>query len=155
MSDLNIRNFTRHEVPGLLFPKIANEILPEWEISLVFAGKIRAQRLNVLMRKKTYVPNVLSYKVGNKHGEIIICPIIASKHAHKFGISPYEFTVFLFIHGLLHLKGYRHGTTMDKHEWNLLSKFVKKQFITHDTKNSNRNRYRDVPDKNGRCRGSN
>jgi hypothetical protein len=36
--------------------------------------------------------------------------------ATKFGMTPNEYVGFLFIHGLLHLKGYSHGDTMDKAE---------------------------------------
>ncbi len=154
MNTLHIRNFTRQSVPGLLLTRVAHVMLPKWEVSLVFAGEVRAKKLNTLMRGKTYVPNVLSYKVGKEHGEIIICPKVAIREAASFGLSPKLFIVFLFIHGLLHLKGYRHGTTMEKCQWKLLTQFTEKPTNTHDTKNSNRNRYRDVPSENGRHRRS-
>lgn len=154
MNTINIRNFTRQSVPGLLLTHIAHVMLPTWEVSLVFAGEVRAKKLNTLMRGKTYIPNVLSYKVGKQHGEIIICPKVAMREASSFGLSPRLFIVFLFIHGLLHLKGYRHGTTMEECQWKLLTQFTEKSANAHDTKNSNRNRYRDVPSKDGRNRRS-
>lgn len=150
MNVLNIRNFTRQHVPGLLFTRITNVMLSKWEISLVFVGEVRAKRLNTAMRGKSYVPNVLSYKVGERHGELIICPQAAARQAASFNLSPNAYTVLLFIHGLLHLKGYRHGTTMERCEWKLLAQFINKPTYTHDTKNCNRNRYWNVPGKNGR-----
>ncbi len=150
MNVLNIRNLTRQHVPGLLFTAITNVMLSKWEISLVFVGEARAKRLNITMRGKNYVPNVLSYKVGERHGELIICPRAAARQAASFNLSPSAYIVLLFIHGLLHLKGYRHGTTMERREWKLLAQFINKQTYTHDTKNRNWNRYWNVPGKNGR-----
>ncbi len=155
MNTLHIRNLTRQSVPGLLLTRIARVMLPKWEMSLVFVGETRAKKLNTLMRGKTYVPNVLSYKVGNEHGEIIICPKVAMREAQSFGLSTKLFIGFLFIHGLLHLKGYQHGSIMEKSQWELLAQFAGKSVHTHDTKNSNRNRHRNLPSKNGSNRRSN
>ncbi len=125
MGGLTIRNFTRRNVPGSPFEKALSLILPDWEISLVFVGETRAKNLNIRLRKKTYTPNVLSYELGKNSGEIFICPKIAVKNASSFGLSSSNFILLLFIHGLLHLKGYRHGTTMEEHERKFLSRIVR------------------------------
>lgn len=123
-SSVDIRNFTRRSAPVFPYTKIAQAVLPGWDISLVFCGEIRAQKLNVALRKKTYIPNVLSYESGTKSGEIIICLPIAKKQAQSYGLSYPHFTVFLFIHGLLHLKGLPHGTTMERHERSFLKRYT-------------------------------
>ncbi|VAW32258.1 Metal-dependent hydrolase YbeY, involved in rRNA and/or ribosome maturation and assembly [hydrothermal vent metagenome] len=124
MKGLTIRNLTRQAVLGSLFVKASKKILPSWEVSLVFIGEVRAKRLNKDLRGKTYTPNVLSYALNEKHGEIFICPKSAEKQASEFGLSLRDFMLLLFIHGLLHLKGYRHGTTMERYERKVLTQIV-------------------------------
>ena len=121
---VDVRNFTRRSAPVFPYKEIAKAILPGWDISLVFAGETRAKNLNIVLRNKDYVPNVLSYESGNRSGEIIICLPVAKKQAQSYGVSYNHFVVFLFIHGLLHLKGLPHGTTMERHERTFLKRFT-------------------------------
>ena len=85
-----------------------------YELSLSFVGATRAQAFNVKYRKKSYVPNVLSFPLTETVGEIIICPAVAKSEAKKFNLSVDGYIAYLFIHGLVHLKGHDHGDTMDK-----------------------------------------
>jgi ssRNA-specific RNase YbeY (16S rRNA maturation enzyme) len=62
---------------------------------------------------KKPVSNVLSFSLSKTSGEILIC---------KSAAKPYS-VEFLFIHGLLHLKGRRHGATMKREEDRLLERF--------------------------------
>lgn len=122
---IDLRNFTRQKpLPSFRFKEIAQAVLPNWDISLVYCGEIRAQNLNQALRGKSYVPNVLSYESGKNSGEIIICLPVARRQAATYGLSYTHFTAFLFIHGLLHLKGQPHGTTMEEHERSLLKRFT-------------------------------
>lgn len=61
--------------------------------------------------KKT--SNVLAFPLSKTSGEIVIC---------KAAAKPYT-ADFLFIHGLLHLKGYKHGGIMEREEAKLIKKF--------------------------------
>lgn len=124
MKGLSTRNLTRRSVPGVPFTKIAKAILPTWELSLVFVTPEEAKRLNKTLRKKTYTPNVLSYESAPKSGEVIICLSVAKEQAPEYGLPYAAFVGLLFIHALLHLKGERHGTTMEKRERALLARFV-------------------------------
>lgn len=96
----------------------------KYELSLTFIGTTRAQKLNVQYRKKNYTPNVLSFPLDSTHGEIYICPQIANKEAHEFNLSQRGYVGFLFIHGLLHLKGYKHGAKMETLEKRYLKRFA-------------------------------
>jgi rRNA maturation RNase YbeY len=153
-STLDVRNFTRRSAPGLPYQKIAAAILPSWEISLVFAGETRAKNLNIQLRDKDYIPNVLSYETSStkkeRSGEIIICPSVAKKQAPDYELPYAAFVGFLFIHGLLHLKGLRHGTTMDRYEREYLSRFIPVSTFSskspHGPTHRNRNRHRNAPD---------
>jgi len=141
---LDVRNFTRRAAPGVPYAKIASAILPGWDLSLVFAGEQRARTLNIQLRNKNYVPNVLSYEASSskkeRSGEIIICPAVAKRQAGDYDLSYSSFIAFLFIHGLLHLKGLPHGTTMDRYERKYLSRFISapNSSSPHGSKNRNR-----------------
>ena len=135
-------------MPGRVFQKAAARILPSWDISLFLTTPKEAQSLNRALRNKTYIPNVLSYAVGEKNGEVILCPSEAKKQAHTFSLAPDDFLLLLFIHGLLHLKGMRHGTTMERLERKLLARVS--DTYPHGTTHSNRNRHRHISGKSSR-----
>ncbi|MBI2025190.1 rRNA maturation RNase YbeY [Candidatus Kaiserbacteria bacterium] len=148
MSGVSVRNLTRRRLaaPRVVFSKITNEVLPDWEISLVFVGPKKALELNKKLRGKSYVPNVLSYVSGDKSGEIIICLSEAAKQASSFLLTPKAYCLYLFIHAALHIKGWAHGDKMDTCERKILSRYEKAH--------SYGNRHRHVPSKNGRRRGA-
>lgn len=157
MSGVSIHNLTRHErVPRFAYGKITERVLPHWTISLVFVDPTKARELNEKMRGKTYVPNVLSYALDKRHGEIVICLREAEKQSAAYAMDERTFVLYLFIHGILHIKGWVHGVRMETYERKLLAKFAGKSARTYlnETTHSHRHRHRDVPGKNGRYRGS-
>lgn len=106
-----------HNVPELPYDAMKDRILGKsYTLSLTFVGSTRAKALNKAHRNATYVPNVLSFPLDDAHGEIYITPIIAEREAKKFSMTRDGYIGFLFIHGLLHLKGHLHGDTMEKAE---------------------------------------
>lgn len=103
--------------PDLPYQKIKEKVLGKtYTLSLVFVGEARAQQINESSRGKTYVPNVLSFPLSDTAGEIFICPKAAKKEASSFNLSYEGYIGYLFIHGLLHLKGFDHGEHMEKLE---------------------------------------
>ncbi len=115
---------TVKKYPKLDYQKFKDTILgKKYQLSLAFVGSKRAQSINIASRKKDYVPNVLSFPFDQNQGEIFICPEIAATEAHKFSLSQDGYIAFLFIHGLIHLKGHDHGEAMDKLEKSYLKKF--------------------------------
>jgi probable rRNA maturation factor len=88
----------------------------KYTLSLTFIGATRAQKLNKTYRNAEYIPNVLSFPLDKHVGEIYIAPSVAEKEASKFSLSTRGYVGYLFIHGLLHLKGYPHGATMERAE---------------------------------------
>ena len=123
MATVATRNLTRRPAPRFAYTTIATEVLPDWDISLVFLGPTQAQKLNQRLRNKDYVPNVLSYAVGKTSGEILICLAEAAKQAPLHDMDARTFVLYLFIHGLLHLKGMPHGATMERSEQALVARF--------------------------------
>lgn len=115
---------TVKEYPKLPYEKIKDAVLGNnFDVSLVFVGEKRAQQLNQDSRGKTYVPNVLSFPLTDKSGEIYITPKTAKKEAKAFELSERGYIGYLFIHGLLHLKGLDHGSKMEKLEQKYMKQF--------------------------------
>jgi probable rRNA maturation factor len=112
-----LRSTTRTSAPPLPFKKITDDIMgASYALSLVFVGDTRSKKLNTLYRNKTYIPNVLSFPLSDTEGEVYINPRQARREAQKFGMTEKGFIGYLFIHALLHLKGYAHGDTMEEVE---------------------------------------
>lgn len=111
--------------PKLPYEKIKNDVLGKhYVLSLVFIGERRARALNVAHRNRSYIPNVLSFPYDKDHGEICIAPTVAARESKAWDMTPKEYTGYLFIHGLLHLKGHRHGATMEKAEKRYLKRHI-------------------------------
>jgi probable rRNA maturation factor len=115
---------TVKQYPAFPYETIKNDILGKrYTLALQFVGPTRAQKLNQDYRQKTYVPNVLSFPLDTTTGEIFICPQVAVKEAARYSLSPQGYVAYLFIHGLLHLKGYDHGDKMEQYEQRYLRKY--------------------------------
>lgn len=98
-------------IPHFPYETVKNDILgKKYSLSLSFVGPTRAQKLNAQYRKKTYTPNVLSFPLDASTGEIVICPAIARLEHKQYNLSVDGYIAFLFIHGLLHLRGHDHHT---------------------------------------------
>ena len=108
-----------------LFETIKRHVLGKtYTLSLTFIGDARSQTLNKTYRRKDYPTNVLSFPLDAASGEILINLALAKREARKFGTTQARHTTYLFIHGLLHLKGHTHGDTMEKQEKALLKRFL-------------------------------
>jgi len=115
---------TTKTCPDLPYERIKNDILgKEYQLALFIVGPTRAQAINQLSRKKGYVPNVLSFPYESHCGEIVLCPMVAKREAKPYGMTYEGYFGFLYIHGLLHLKGYDHGDAMEKLEKKYVTKY--------------------------------
>jgi probable rRNA maturation factor len=110
-------NKTKGKLPRLPFALIKDAVLSkEYELSLVFVGDEESRELNIKHRGKDYIPNVLSFELNEGSGEIFINPLEAARQAPDFDRTPDNFIGYLYIHGLVHLKGMDHGSTMERTE---------------------------------------
>lgn len=115
---------TTRTYPKLPYQVIKDDILGKnYNLSLVFVGAKRAKALNQTTRQKSYVPNVLSFPLSNEAGEIYLTPAVAKRETKRFGHTYRQHVCYLFIHGLLHLKGFDHGPKMEKLEDRYLKKY--------------------------------
>ena len=120
----SLSNTTKRSVPALSFKHMKDAILGEsYSLDLVFVGDRRSRALNYAYRRKTYVPNVLSFPLDAQTGQIFINPHRVRIEAKRFNMNERQFCGYLFIHGLLHLDGHDHGDTMEKVEARYMKRF--------------------------------
>lgn len=107
-----------------LYLAIKNHVLGEkFELSLVFVGDKLSKSLNNKYRGKNKPTDILSFPLSSQSGEIFINLKRVTVEARKFNRSFENFVLFLFVHGLLHLKGMDHGSKMENAEKKVRTKF--------------------------------
>jgi probable rRNA maturation factor len=117
LTNLEITNKTKGRLPSLPFELIKDTILGnKYELSLVFVTASEILKLNKTYRNINTPTDILSFPLSKNNGEIFICPSETRKMMCEFGRDYQNFVAFLFIHGLVHLKGYDHGDKMEKIE---------------------------------------
>jgi len=122
--NLSITKTTKGKLPSLPFEDVKRLVLgKEYILSVVFVGDKLSKRLNQNYRGKNYVPDILSFPYDKKEGEIFINLNKTKKLSKKFKMGEKKFILYIFIHGLLHLKGLKHGSTMDRMELVYLKRF--------------------------------
>jgi len=114
---LSITNTTKGKLPRLPFAKMTEAVLgKEYECSLVIVSPRKSRELNRTHRGKDSSTNILSFPLDDNEGEIFLDLEKARKEAPDFDRSYTNFVGFLFIHGLLHLKGFDHSSKMETQE---------------------------------------
>jgi probable rRNA maturation factor len=113
---------------GINFPALgvrlakALKLRSEREVGLRFVSEAEIQRLNRLYRKKNRPTDVLSFEPApgpgvssrTQFGDLVICPVYASREAKRRSIEVREELVRLLVHGVLHLAGYDHATEAEE-----------------------------------------
>jgi len=122
--DFSITNNTKGKLPSLPFESLKEQILGEkYELSIAFVTPEESHRLNLTYRQKDKPANVLSFPLSKDSGELVLDPKTSSADAKNFDMTPQKFLLFLVIHGMLHLKGLDHGSTMEREEKKFLKIF--------------------------------
>ena len=99
------------------FDQIKKAVLgSKYELSFVFISPEKIRQLNKTYRDINKATDILSFPLSKTFGEIFICKSEARKEMVKFNRSYENFLAFLFIHGLVHLKGFNHGPKMEQME---------------------------------------
>lgn len=117
-------NETKAKMPRLAFLRMKKAVLgKKYELSVAIVGASKIRELNRRYRAIDKPTDILSFPLSKTEGEIYICPTLAKKEATKFDRLYENFLLFLFIHGLVHLKGYDHGSRMESIEARFRKKF--------------------------------
>ncbi|HVS79454.1 MAG TPA: rRNA maturation RNase YbeY [Candidatus Paceibacterota bacterium] len=119
-----IRQTTKERVPKLPFEAMKNAALgKKYSLSIVFCGEKRMRTLNHTHRRIDKPTDILSFPLDEESGEIFISIKNSRKMMRDFGRELDNFIGFLFIHGLIHLKGFDHGSRMEAEEVKLRRRF--------------------------------
>lgn len=116
--NFSLQSTTKQQRPrlayGVPFLNIKEKILGKrYELSLVFVGDTRMRALNEKYRKKNATTDILSFPISKNAGEIFISQKEAARRSKKTKLSEKQYLTFLYIHGLLHLSGHKHGKVME------------------------------------------
>lgn len=119
--NLSINKTTRGRIPNLPFEYLKNKVLGKnYNLSLVFIGDKLSRKYNKEYLNKDKSTNILSFPYSSSSGEIFLNLAQTKREHSSFGFNIKKFQAFLFIHGLLHLKGLTHGSRMEKAETKIL-----------------------------------
>lgn len=99
------------------FQRLKNDILgKKYSLSIAYVSEKKSREINKKYRKKDKATNVLSFALRKNEGELVLCPAVIKKEAKSFSKTFDQFLGFLVIHGMLHLKGMKHSSTMERIE---------------------------------------
>lgn len=116
----------RGDIPEVPFLLIKEKVLgKKYNLTIIFCTPQESQERNQGYRDKDYPTNILSFPLSNDEGEIYISLATVRRDAKKFEMSYNKFLHLLIIHGILHLKGLDHGSTMEKLEDTYLTTYYK------------------------------
>jgi probable rRNA maturation factor len=119
-----ITNTTKGKLPRLPFVYMKDIILgKKYELGVSFLSAKKQKEINMTYRGINKTTNVLSFPISKTSGDITFDLIKVKKDAPLFDMTYPKFLQYLFIHGLLHLKGYDHSDIMEKQEKKFLKKF--------------------------------
>lgn len=121
---VSIHHETKGKHPRLPFVLLKNALLgTRYELSIAFVSSKTSQKLNRMYRSKNKPTNVLSFPIDAHSGELVLDLKKIKAEYKDFGMRETQFIVYLLIHGMLHLKGMEHSSTMEKQEKKFLKKF--------------------------------
>lgn len=121
---LSVVNKTRQQTPSLAWSKITTKILgANYELSVVLISDKQSHTLNKKYRGKDKPTNVLSFPLSKGDGELFLNLTQIKRECANYERNYSQHLTALFIHGLLHLAGQEHGSTMDVKERKFLKLF--------------------------------
>ena len=94
-----------------------------YDLSVAFLSPLKMREVTLRTKKVDKASNVLSFPLSKTSGEILLCRATAKKEAKSYGMDTETFVSYLFIHGLLHLKGWDHSATMENEERRIMKRF--------------------------------
>ena len=121
---LSIKNLTKRTEPQIPYHKIVDTTLgKDYDLSVVFVADALSKRLNKKYRNKNRPTNILSFPIDKCTGEIFLNLGLIKKEAKLSNLTFRSYTAYILIHGLLHLKGFVHGSKMKSEEQKVLDRF--------------------------------
>ena len=107
-----------------LFSNIKDSVLGKrYDLSVAFLSREEMRAVTRKTKRQNKASNVLAFPLSKQSGEILICTATARAQCKAYGMSERTFVAFLFIHGLLHLRGLKHSVTMEGEERRIMKQF--------------------------------
>ena len=103
----------RRGVPGAALLRKWARCASSSPVTLRIVGEREGRELNRTFRKKDYATNVLSFAYDNRGGDIVLCHPVIAREARAQGKTLAAHYAHLVLHGVLHLRGYRHEKKRD------------------------------------------
>ena len=114
---LTIIKFKKFTPPRLPYRRAARKVLGSaYELDLIFVPSAAMRNLNKLYRRVNKSTNVLSFALSPAYGQLVFDTNLIKQEAKSSGKPFRKYLWRLFLHGLLHLRGFRHGRKMDAAE---------------------------------------
>ena len=130
----------------------------KFSVSIAYISDQKMREINHRYRKIDKTTDILSFSLDKNLGEILISKKEAEKKARLFGMKNKDYLDYILIHGLLHLKGFEHGSIMERHEKRLCKLFgIRLPYFLdelNEQKNNSRARHRDIPSQSNSGRRS-
>lgn len=114
---VHIFNETKVRMPRKAMTTIYRDLLQATcSLNVIGISNAKARRLNHTYRKTNTPASVLSFPPDTGPAEIYLNMQRATVTAQKEDIPLTEHLLFLYLHALLHILGYRHGKAMELRE---------------------------------------
>jgi len=123
-ANFTLVNATKAKLPRLAFAQMKEAALgSDYILSVSIVSKETIRELNKKYRQIDEPTDILSFPLTAHEGEIYLNLEYAKKESKKFNRTYENFLGYLFIHGLVHLKGYDHSSKMEEIEVKLRKLF--------------------------------
>lgn len=115
--NLTVTRATPGTLPRVPFARLHKEIMgSDYSLDITFIGTKQSEQMHIDWKNKDGAANILSFPLDEQTGEIYLSIAAARREYKNFNLSYEGYLTFLIIHGMLHLKGMTHGSTMEKSE---------------------------------------
>ena len=126
MKQIRVRNQQRRDsVVSKEIRKVATILMDElretnaYDLTIVFVNETRMAKINLKHLHHEGATDIITFDYTTPillHGELIICPAVASEHAAQYQVTLGHEIARNIVHGVLHLLGYDDGQTIARNK---------------------------------------
>lgn len=131
---IEINNRTKLKIPKkLIFRAILTALryfkVKTAEISIAAVVSAEVRKLNKQRRRQDKPTDIISFRLNRQplEGELVICYSYIKNEAKRAKIGVEKALSLIIIHGILHLLGYTHGRSMEKHQIEIYNELERKK----------------------------
>ena len=126
MKQIRVRNQQRRDsVVSKEIRKVATILMDElretnaYDLTIIFVNETRMAKINLEHLRHEGTTDIITFNYNTPtllHGELIICPAVASEHAAQYQVTLGHEIARNIVHGVLHLLGYDDGQTIARNK---------------------------------------